>query len=318
MCEYSFVIPCYRSERSIRRVVEEIDSIMAMRNVISYEIVLVNDCSPDGTWSVLKELAREDKRRVCVNLAKNVGQHGALMAGFSRCSGAFVVTADDDLQTPLDGLWEMRDKLDEGYDVVSAKYSSREGFSLVRRLGTAFNRATNRWLSESKEAGQIRVSAFLLMRRFVVDEMLRYTGPFPYVTGLVLRATLNIANVDLSQRGRAYGQSGYSLVKLIKLWLNAATAFSLKPLRIADVFGTIFASCGFLFAIFIVIRKLLHPEIAAGWSSTISVIFFIGGIQMVMLGIIGEYLGRIYLSINGSPQYVIREVLNGKEHTSQS
>ncbi|MBR2683717.1 MAG: glycosyltransferase family 2 protein [Atopobiaceae bacterium] len=312
MCEFSFVIPCYRSELSIRKVVEEIDRVMATRNVTDYEIVMVNDYSPDGTWPVLKQLAFEDSRRICVNLAKNVGQHGALMAGFRHCNGQYVVTSDDDLQTPLDGVWAMKDKLDEGYDVVTARYTSREGFSLGRRLGTLFNRATNRWLAESKEAGEIRISAFLLMRKFVVDELARYTGPFPYVSGLVKRVTLNIASVELPQRGRAYGQSGYSLTKLMKLWANAATAFSLKPLRVADVLGMVFAIVGFLLAVIIIIRKLIHPEIAAGWSSTMSVVIFIGGIMMIMLGVIGEYIGRIYLSINGSPQYVVRETLNDK------
>jgi len=313
MCEFSFVIPCYRSERSIRQVVEEIDGVMAMRNVTDYEIVMVNDCSPDGTWGVLEQLAREDSRRTSVNLAKNAGQHGALMAGFSQCHGKFVVTSDDDLQTPLDGLWAMKDKLDEGYDVISARYTQREGFSPVRRLGTFVNRATNRLLSESKEAGEIRVSAFLLMRKFVVDQVLCYTGPFPYISGLVLRATHNIESVELPQRGRAYGQSGYSIPKLMRLWLNAATTFSLKPLRIADVLGAFFAICGFILATVIVIRKLIHPEIAAGWSSTISVIIFIGGVLMLMLGIIGEYIGRIYLSINGSPQYVVKEIVHQEE-----
>ena len=307
--EYSFVIPCYRSENSIRSVVEEIDREMSKGNVSDYEIIMVNDCSPDGTWRVLRELAAEDERRVCVDLAKNVGQHAALMAGFGQCRGDYVVTSDDDLQTPIDCVWALREKLDEGYDVVTSHYVAREGFSLGRKIGSFMNRIVGRWLIDSPK--DTVVSAFLMARKFVIDEIVRYENPYPYLSGLVFRTTHNVGNVEMKQNRRPYGRSGYTFGKLLSLWMNGFTAFSLKPLRIADVVGAITALIGFILGLVIIIRKLVNPAVAAGWTSLMSVNLILSGFMMLMLGLIGEYIGRIYICINRTPQYVIRSIVRG-------
>lgn len=314
--DYSFVIPCYCSATSIREVVREIDCEMDKGHVTDYEIIMVNDCSSDGTWQVLTELAKEDKRRVCLNLAKNVGQHAALMAGFRQCQGDLIVTLDDDLQTPIEGIRALKEKLDEGYDVASSHYTSREGFSWKRRFGSLMNRLMRQWLIDGPKG--VTVSVFMMARRFVIDEIIRYDNPYPYLGGLVLRTTHNIANVEMHQKRRVYGHSGYNFLKLISLWMNGFTAFSLKPLRIADVMGIFTAVCGFIMGIVVIIRKLVYPRIALGWSSLMSVSLIMSGVIMLMLGLIGEYIGRIYMCINHTPQYVIKEMINAENNNDSS
>ena len=310
--EYSFVIPCYRSHDSIREVVEEIDSEMRKGNVSDYEIIMVNDCSPDDTLTILKQLVSEDERRICVNLAKNVGQHSALMAGFGVCRGDFVVTADDDLQTPIEEVWSLRKKLDEGYDVVSASYTEREGFNIGRKMGSFLNGLMSKWLIEAPKDKS--VSIFLMARKFVIDEIIQYDNPYPYISGLVFRTTHNVASVEMKQKRRAHGESGYTFKKLLSLWMNGFTAFSLKPLRIADVLGAITALTGLIMGIVIIIRKLIGSPVASGWSSLMSVNLIMSGVIMIMLGLIGEYIGRIYICINKTPQYVIREIIRGTQN----
>ena len=309
--EYSFVIPCYRSEKTISLVVEEIDLEMKKGNCSDYEIIMVNDCSPDGTWRVLQELAKQDGRRVCVNLAKNVGQHAALMAGFGQCRGEYVVTSDDDMQTPINEIWALRKKLDEGYDVATSLYTEREGFSLGRKLGTLMNNIMSRWLIDAPKG--VYASIFLMARKFVIDEIVRYDNPYPYLAGLVFRTTHNVANVEMKQNPRAGGSSGYNFWKLFSLWMNGFTAFSLKPLRIADVLGVITAMVGFIMGLVIIIRKITNPSIAAGWTSIMSINLLLSGIMMLMLGLIGEYIGRLYICINRTPQYVIRDIVRGEQ-----
>ena len=161
------------------------------------------------------------------------------------------------------------------------------------------------------------IEKFILgaVRRFIVDEMIKYENSFPYVIGLVLRSTKNIANVDVTHRNRMEGTSGYSLNKLIALWLNGFTAFSVKPLRLASLIGILFAVIGFICTITLVMNKLLHPTtVLLGWSSTMSVMMLLGGIILIVLGIIGEYIGRIYICINKSPQYVIKEKIGKSQN----
>lgn len=306
----SFVIPCYRSSRTLGSVVAEIDGTMKKLPEYTYEIVLVNDSSPDDTFEVIRGLCAERKDICGINLARNFGQHAALMAGFHYTHGDVVVCLDDDGQTPADEVGKLLSAIGEGYDVVYAKYAHKQ-HSGFRNFGSKINELMTRvMLGKPKE---LYLSSYFAAKRFVVDEILRYTNPYPYVIGLVLRTTKNIANVEVSHREREVGVSGYTLGKLMGLWFNGFTAFSIKPLRVATAMGGMTALCGFLYGIYTVIKKFVNPNVPIGFSSLMAALVFIGGMIMLMLGLIGEYIGRIYISLNNSPQYVIRECIYSGE-----
>ena len=304
----SFAIPCYRSAKTIVPVVDEIIETMSQRQDLDYEIVLTNDCSPDNVFNVIREMAASNKRIKAINLAHNMGQHAALMASYSVCKGDLIVSMDDDGQSPIDCLWKLLEPIFEGNaDVAIADFGYRKE-SAFRNFGSKINDKMAGMMLEKPDA--LKLSSFFAMKKFVKDEILRYKGPYPYVAGLVLRATQNIVNVKISDRERLEGRSGYTMRKLLGLFFNGFTSFSIKPLRFATIIGTVIGTVSFIAMVFILINKLIHPEVALGWSSIISVILFIGGLIMIMLGILGEYIGRIYICINNSPQYVIKETLN--------
>ena len=310
MKKVSFVIPCYRSEKTLEGVVSEIKETMQKLQKYSFEIILVNDSSPDNTWQTIQKVCRENDNVVGVNLSKNFGQHAALMAGMRETVGDYVVCLDDDGQTPANEVDKLLNALEEGNDAVYAKYGNKK-HSAFRNLGSRVNDLMARMmLGKPKE---LFVSSYFGVKRFVVEDMLRYQNSYPYVIGLVLRATKNIVNVDVTHREREEGRSGYTLKKLLGLWFNGFTAFSVTPLRIATVIGIFCAFVGFVYAVYVFIRRLIAPTYVLGFSSLMCVILFVGGMLMIMLGLVGEYIGRIYISLNNSPQYVVREKVGKKE-----
>ena len=280
-----------------------------------YEIILVNDNSPDNVIDTITELAKANPHVKGLDLSRNFGQHSAIMAGFTYLTGDIVVCLDDDGQTPANEMFKLIDKL-EDFDLVFAEYKNKQ-HSGFRNFGSKVNDLMARWLlSKPKD---LKIMSYFACRRYVVDEVLRYENPYPYMSGLLLRATKKVTNVEVNHRERAEGTSGYSLKKLMLLWINGFTSFSVKPLRFATFIGFITAMFGFLFGIYVIIHKFVVPNSLMGWSSTMAVLLFLGGMIMLMLGMVGEYVGRIYLSINRSPQFVIRKKVgfedekNGKQ-----
>lgn len=307
MKKISFVIPCYRSSQTLPNVIAEIEETMKTLSQYSYEIILVNDCSPDDTFETIRNLCRE-KDHICgLNLAKNFGQHGALMAGFHQVTGDILVCLDDDGQTPASEVGKLLEKIEQGDDVVYASYAHKK-HSLFRNFGSFVNEKMAQFLLGKPK--ELYVSSYFAARRFIVDEMIRYENAYPYVIGLVLRSTKKISNVPVDHREREVGQSGYTLSKLLGLWFNGFTAFSTKPLRIATVSGGLFALFGFIYGVYTIIKKFVNPIVPLGFSSMMSAIMFIGGMMMLMLGLIGEYIGRIYICMNNAPQFVIREKID--------
>ena len=310
----SFVIPCYCSEVTLPKVVKEIkETLHRMKEQgksYDYEIILVNDCSPDDTFAVIQKLCGEDRKIKGVNLARNFGQHAALMAGFHQVNGDVVVCLDDDGQTPADEVDKLLEEIDNGSDVVYAKYEHKK-HSAFRNFGSWVNEEMARiMLGKPRE---LYVSSYFAAKRFVVEEMKKYTNAYPYVIGLVLRTTKRISNVSVCHREREIGSSGYTFGKLLGLWFNGFTAFSVKPLRLATAVGCMCSVCGFLYGIYTVIKKLVNPNVPMGFSSLMAAIVFMGGMMMMMLGLVGEYIGRMYISMNNSPQFVIRETINEEE-----
>ena len=310
MKKVSFVIPCYCSALTIEKVVNEIQNAMAKLSAYTYEIILVNDCSPDNTFEVIQELCRKYSNICGVSLAKNFGQHGALMAGFHQVTGDILVCLDDDGQTPADEVDKLLAEIENGQDVVYARYDHKR-HSLFRNFGSWVNEKMAQFLLGKPK--ELFVSSYFAARRFIVDEMLKYENAYPYVIGLVLRTTKRISNVTVNHREREIGTSGYTLGKLLALWFNGFTAFSTKPLRIATLSGGVFAVAGFLYGIYTVIKKFVNPAVPMGFSSLMAAVLFMGGMLMIMLGLIGEYIGRMYICMNNAPQFVVRDLIPAKE-----
>ena len=306
----SFVIPCYRSEQTIGGVVEEINSTMADLPQYTYEIILVNDASPDNTFETIRDLCQKQSNICGINLAKNFGQHAALMAGFHYVHGEIVVCLDDDGQTPANEVGKLLNGIEEGADVVYARYTTKQ-HSAFRNFGSKVNELMTRVMLEKPK--ELYISSYFAAKRFVVEEMTRYQNPYPYVIGLVLRSTKKIINVEVTHREREVGTSGYTIGKLLNLWFNGFTAFSVKPLRLATVMGIASACVGFLYGIYTIIKKFVNPDVVIGFSALMAAVVFFGGLILLMLGIIGEYIGRIYISLNNSPQFVIRESIDGRD-----
>ncbi len=305
MEKISFVIPCYCSEHTIKQVVEDIFKAMQeFQDQYLFEILLVNDCSPDNTYQVIRQIAEEHENVSGFNLSINFGQQGALMAGFSNVSGDLVICLDDDGQTPPSEIGKLIRKYQEGYDVVYAKYSNKK-HSFFRNFGSLVNdKMASVFMGKPKD---LYVSSFYIANRYVIDEILKYKNPYPYILGLILRTTKNIGNAEVEHKKRMEGESGYTIRKLLGLWLNGFTAFSIVPLRVSTVLGSITSFFAFLFLIYTVIHKIITPSVPVGWSSMVSILLLVSGVMMCMMGMMGEYIGRMYISLNSSPQYIIKE-----------
>ncbi len=314
----SFVIPCYRSEKTIETVINEIIAVVGQRDEFDYEIIAVNDCSPDNVYEVLLKLASANPKMKVINLAKNAGKHAAVLAGYAFVSGDYIINLDDDFQCPMYELWNLLTPLltDEA-DIATAEYRVKKE-SVMKRIGSN----VNLWFSEqmlNKPKG-LRFENFSVVKRFVCEEVKNYKNPYPYLEGLFVGVSGNIVSVSMENRNRADDNvSGFTMLKSVSLFVNGLTAFSIKPLRIASLIGFLFALIGFIYGMVIIIHKLMNPEVLLGYSSMMAVIIFSSGIIMLILGMIGEYVGRIYISLNNFPQYVIKDKINfGKKTENEN
>lgn len=306
----SFAIPCYRSEKTIKSVIDEIEETLnKVKEEYDYEIVTVIDGSPDNVFDVLRDIASVDEKVIVVNLAKNYGQSNAKISALRHSTGDYVILLDDDGQCPVDKTLDLIEPLKHGYDVAFADYPVKKQ-SWFKNFGSKVNTYTSRMVLDVPKG--FHSSNFYAMKKFVRDQIVLYNNPYPYMDGLISQITKTIAYVPMEERERISGTTGYTFKKLLGLWLNGFTAFSVVPLRISSMIGVVCAIAGFIFGIITIIRKLVIVDISVGWSSTISIMLFIGGLIMLMLGMIGEYIGRIYISINDAPQYVERETINVK------
>ncbi len=315
MTKLSFVIPCYNSEKTIGSVVDSICSVMENASEFSYDIVLVNDYSPDNTITVLKKIANENNNITVVNFAKNFGQHAALMAGLRHTTGEIIVFLDDDGQSPSDQILNLIKPLFNGYDLSIADYGVKKQ-SFFKNFGSKVNDIMAENLINKPK--NLNLSSFLAFRRYIAEDMMRYENSFPYIGGLLLRATNNIANVKMEDNEREEGKSNYNFRKLISLWMNGFTSFSVKPLRMATFLGGLTAFAGVIYTMYIIISRLLNPDMAEGFSTIVSLQIIFSGVILMVLGMIGEYVGRIFLSLNKMPQYVIKEVVKSKSNIDDS
>lgn len=307
----SIVVPVYRGAATIGTLVAELSKLSPEGGL---EIVLVNDGSPDNSGEVCRELARTATVPLTyVEHARNFGEHNAVMTGLRHARGAYVITMDDDLQNPPEEVIKLYDHCRlGGFDVVYTRYAVKEHEGW-RNLGSSFAN----WVADQlmdKPKG-LYLSSFRCMSALAVGEVIRYRGPYPYVDGLLMQVTQRLDSIEVKHFARAEGRSNYTVRRLVRLWLNLATNFSVLPLRLAIFAGVGMGLLG-LFAAAWTILEAMFGETPSGWASLMTVTLLIAGVQFLVLGVMGEYVGRAFMSANGKPQGVVREVIRAKEATS--
>ena len=302
----SIVIPCYNSEHTIERVADACAETFAKLKDYDYEMVLVNDYSKDDTFGAITRVCQKYSNVKGVNLARNFGQHAAIMAGLHYVNGDFVVGMDDDLQNHPDQIVQFLEKAEQGYDVVFGVFKERK-FNAFKNLTGAVSRFLLWHLLERPK--DIQMSSFWLARRYVIDKVKEYEGDSPFIQLLFFRTTYKMANIEIEHFEREVGQSNYTFRKGLRLFLSMIS-YTVAPLQWAYFFGVVFSMVGFLGGIIVFIHKLLHPDTAVGWSSIMCVLFIFFGIVFLMLGVIGDYLGKMVLNLSRKPQYVVRDEVN--------
>ena len=300
----SIVIPVYRGAATIGRLV---DALSTLHPAGGLEIVLVNDGSPDNSAEICQDLVRHAAIPLTyIEHARNFGEHNAVMTGLRHASGAYVITMDDDLQNPPEEVVHLYDHARLGnWDVVYTRYGIKQHAGW-RNLGSRFaNAVADRLLDKPKG---LYLSSFRCMSAFVVQSVTRYQGPYPYVDGLIMQVTQRIDSIEVRHLPRIEGRSNYNLVRLVRLWLNLATSFSLAPLRLAVYAGVFMALLGAAGAVGTIVEALFLHDTPSGWASTMTVILLVAGMQSMILGVLGEYVGRTFLSANGKPQGTVRAI----------
>lgn len=303
-------IPCYRSAKTLPYVVSKIKETVAERPENDYQIILVNDHSPDNTFDVISEICSQDTQIIGIDLSRNWGQASARMACIPYITGDCTVFMDDDGQHPIERMYELIDKIQEGYDLVSADFPKKQS-SVLDRLTSAA--ATKLFVAMGKRPKGAVSSSYFAISKMCTDSLQKYQSPFPSIFGYLYQIAGRITSIKMEHKKRMAGKSGYNFKKRMKVWINSMVNFSIIPLRLSSLIGAILSMLGFLSGVVLVIRKILNPTILMGYTSMITVLLFIGGLLMMMLGIMGEYIGRIYLTLSNQPQYEIRTVLNVKK-----
>lgn len=300
----SFVLPLYRSAETIGAVVRAIEELKVEGG---HEIVLVNDGSPDGTAEVCRELVKQARVPITyVEHARNFGEHNAVLTGWRNARGAHLVNLDDDGQNPpaeAVRLWQHAKK--EGLDIVFGHYAVKQ-HSVWRNFGSWFTNRMTDWALD-KPPG-FYLSSFRCVSAFVAKQVIGYAGPYPYIDGLLLQVTQRIGSIDVRHEARVAGESTYTLRRLVRLWLSAWINFSVLPLRVATVLGLIIAAVGMAALAAVAWLWWMDQGPATGWGWLMAALLIFSGTQLVLLGLIGEYVGRMFLAVNQRPQSVVRDV----------
>ncbi len=300
----SIVVPVYRGAATVGRLV---DALSELDPAGGLEIILVNDGSPDNSGDVCRELLTTARvPLVYVEHARNYGEHNAVMTGLRHARGDFIITMDDDLQNPPEEVVRLYDHARNGkWDVVYTRYAAKQHAGW-RNLGSRFaNAVADRLLDKPKG---LYLSSFRCMSAMVVQSVTRYSGPYPYIDGLIMQVTQRIDSIEVRHLPRLEGRSNYTLTRLIRLWLNLATSFSLAPLRLAVYAGLALSVLGTIGAVATISEALFVHRTPSGWASTMVVLLLVSGVQSMILGVLGEYVGRTFLSANGKPQGTVRSV----------
>jgi len=311
--EVSVVIPVYQSEATLRALT--IRLLPVLRGIAdNFEVIFVDDGSRDRSWQILKELQGENPDSVvAVRLMRNFGQHNAVMAGFHRARGNLVVTLDDDLQHPPEEITKLLTSLEQNdLDLVYGNYNRKQHASW-RNFGSRLTV----WFFQSIFKVHVTPTSFRAMRRDLVESILPYDRNFTIIDGLLAWSTQRIGEVEVEHHPRASGSSGYSIRKLLLQLMNVVTNFSLAPLQLVSVFGIVSSLAGLMLALYYIYRYFSNAVGVPGYASLIVTVLVTSGLQLLSLGIIGEYLGRVLLNINKKPQFIERKVLSGIQEPSE-
>jgi undecaprenyl-phosphate 4-deoxy-4-formamido-L-arabinose transferase len=308
----SCVIPVYNAERTIK------ETVLSLRKIFSesqyrLEIILVNDGSRDTSGEICSKLALTSADTIYIELSRNFGQHNALLQGIRASTGTYVICMDDDMETPPGEAMKLLTAMEQfSYDVVYGQYKRGEGF---RRFGSDVNNLMANIVFH--KSNEIQLNSYFIMNRFVANEIITYDAPYVYLPGLIFHVTNRIGGVPVIHRMGNVRASRYRLGSLIALWLSGVTNYSILPLRLSVALGFLSAAFGFGLAVFEVIQKIMDPDIFMGWTSLMVVHLMFSGIVLMSVGVLGEYVGRIFYIINHGPQGVVRRTIkNGKPHNT--
>lgn len=308
--DLSIVVPVYRSQDCLPALVRAIAEALVPAGR-AYEVILVNDCSPDDSWKVIRALCHEHANIIGIDLRRNFGQDNAILTGLRLARGKFIAVMDDDLQHHPRDLPLLLNKSEEGFDVVYADFRVKRQ-KAWKNLGSWFNGKVAEWVI--KKPKDIYLSPYKIIHKEVADLICKYDGPNPYVDGLLFQVTSRITQVPVEHHTRFAGHSTYTFWGSVRVWTRMAFSFSVQPLRLVTWFGFAFAFLGLVLALVVIAYRLFFPEdfppVAVGWASLMVALLLVGGIQMVFFGILGEYAGQTYLRVNNKPQAAIREALN--------
>lgn len=307
MKEISVVIPVYKSEKCIPELTKQISDALKDFN---WELILVNDCSPDNSWTEIKKVAAENNNITGINLRKNGGQDLAILAGLNHAKGKWIIIMDDDLQHSPYDIPKLYTQAQKGFDVVYADFKQKKQ-KLWKNLGSWLNGKVSE-ITLGKPKG-IYLSPFKIISSSVVKEMCKLNNLFPYIDGLIFQVTKNITQINIEHHKREYGKSNFTLVKSMQVFFRMMFGFSTFPLNFATYIGFFSSTMGFVLAIYFLVKFLLGLEPLTGWTSLIMVILILGGLILLALGIIGKYIGQMYLTINNSPKYIIKETVGYEE-----
>ena len=310
----SIIIPVFNSENTIEILIDNI--VEGLGKHYEFEIILINDSSVDRSEEKCKKLVEKYSNVVLYSLSKNVGEHNSVMAGLNKCTGDYAVIMDDDLQHSVDSLLELIKfgiKEKNNFDVVYTYYDKMK-YNFFRNLGRKFNNFIANLLLDKPKF--LYLSSFKLINRFLITEIVKYKSPFTYIDGIILGITSRIGRIKVEHSQRAYGKSGYTLKKLLQVWSSMFTGFSVVPLRLSLILGSMLSILGFIFALLTLIERIIDNTVPSGYAAIIIAVTIFAGAILIALGLLGEYVGRIFVSLNHKPQFIIRNVWSNKEKSS--